>query len=123
MVTSARSSTISDWNDSGDARIAAHGPFGSDAQVGTTGAAVSQGCVRLHRADLASLIGPGRVAGSVAVHGVTVTRSDSNERRLGRQAVCSAGSVSTMVMSAKRSMKPVMAISVSRRATEAPTHE
>ena len=55
MVTSAHSPTISDWDNSGDAQIAIHGPLGSDAQIGTTGAAISHGCVRLHNADLATL--------------------------------------------------------------------
>jgi lipoprotein-anchoring transpeptidase ErfK/SrfK len=31
---------------------AIHGPLGSDAQIGTTGARVSHGCVRMHNADL-----------------------------------------------------------------------
>jgi lipoprotein-anchoring transpeptidase ErfK/SrfK len=55
MVTSAHSNTITDWESSGDALIAIHGPLGSDAQIGTTGARVSHGCVRLHEADLLQL--------------------------------------------------------------------
>jgi hypothetical protein len=55
MVTSAHSNAISDWQESGDAITAIHGPLGSDAAIGTTGAAVSKGCVRLHEADLAQL--------------------------------------------------------------------
>ena len=55
IVTSAHSNTISDWEQSGDAITAIHGPLGSDAAIGTTGAQVSHGCVRLHNADLAQL--------------------------------------------------------------------
>ena len=57
LVTSAHSETITDWDDSGDAIIAIHGPIDAadDALIGTTGAAVSNGCVRLHDADLAQL--------------------------------------------------------------------
>ena len=52
MVTSAHSDTITDWDESGDAIIAIHGPLGADAAIGTTGAAISHGCVRLHDSDL-----------------------------------------------------------------------
>jgi len=52
MVSSAHSNTISDWESSGDALMAIHGPLGADTQIGTTGAHVSHGCVRLHIADL-----------------------------------------------------------------------
>jgi lipoprotein-anchoring transpeptidase ErfK/SrfK len=52
MVSSAHSNTISDWESSGDALMAIHGPLGADAQIGTTGAQVSHGCVRLHVSDL-----------------------------------------------------------------------
>jgi lipoprotein-anchoring transpeptidase ErfK/SrfK len=55
MVTSAHSNTITDWSHSGDAVVAIHGPLGSDAQIGTTGAAVSHGCIRLHEPDLVHL--------------------------------------------------------------------
>ncbi len=51
MVTSAHSNTITDWEQSGDALIAIHGPLGADTAIGTTGAAVSHGCIRLHLAD------------------------------------------------------------------------
>ena len=54
MVTSAHSNTITDWESSGDAMIAIHGPLGSDSQIGTSGAQVSHGCVRLHESDLAA---------------------------------------------------------------------
>lgn len=55
MVTTAHSETISDWEESGDAITAIHGPLGSDAAIGTSGAQVSHGCVRLHLDDLARL--------------------------------------------------------------------
>jgi len=57
LVTSAHSDAITDWEDSGDAIIAIHGPITSydDSLIGTTGAAISHGCVRLHDADLAQL--------------------------------------------------------------------
>jgi hypothetical protein len=55
MVTSAHSNTITDWERSGDAIIAIHGPLGSDVAIGTRGAAISHGCIRLHEADLLRL--------------------------------------------------------------------
>jgi lipoprotein-anchoring transpeptidase ErfK/SrfK len=57
LVTSDHSDTITDWENSGDAIIGIHGPIDSsaDAQIGTTGAAISHGCIRLHDADLAQL--------------------------------------------------------------------
>jgi hypothetical protein len=55
IVTSAHSNSISDWEESGDAITAIHGSLGSDAAIGTTGAMVSHGCVRLHNADLTQL--------------------------------------------------------------------
>jgi lipoprotein-anchoring transpeptidase ErfK/SrfK len=57
LVTSAHSNTITDWAASGDAIIAIHGPITSydDGRIGTTGAAISHGCVRLHDADLNQL--------------------------------------------------------------------
>lgn len=51
MVTSAHSNTITDWDYSGDAIVAIHGPLGASAAIGTTGAQVSHGCVRLQLAD------------------------------------------------------------------------
>ena len=48
IVTSAHSKTITDWDQSGDAMIGIHGPLGKDAQIGTTGARISHGCIRLH---------------------------------------------------------------------------
>jgi lipoprotein-anchoring transpeptidase ErfK/SrfK len=57
LVTSDHSDTITDWESSGDAIIGIHGPITSydDSLIGTTGAAISHGCIRLHDADLAQL--------------------------------------------------------------------
>jgi len=55
MVTSAHSETISNWAGSGDAVIGIHGPLDSSREIGTTGARVSHGCIRLHEADLLRL--------------------------------------------------------------------
>jgi hypothetical protein len=55
MVTSAHSNTITDWEESGDAITAIHGPLGADATIGTTGARVSHGCIRLHIPNLVQL--------------------------------------------------------------------
>jgi lipoprotein-anchoring transpeptidase ErfK/SrfK len=57
LVTSDHSDTITDWENSGDAIIGIHGPIDSydDQLIGTTGAAISHGCIRLHDADLAQL--------------------------------------------------------------------
>jgi lipoprotein-anchoring transpeptidase ErfK/SrfK len=57
LVTSDHSDTITDWENSGDAIIGIHGPITAydDALIGTTGAAISHGCIRLHDADLAQL--------------------------------------------------------------------
>jgi lipoprotein-anchoring transpeptidase ErfK/SrfK len=55
MVTSGHSNAIGDYEESGDAITAIHGPLGADAAIGTTGARISHGCVRLHDADLAQL--------------------------------------------------------------------
>jgi hypothetical protein len=55
LVTSAHSNAITDWEESGDAVVAIHGPLGDDAQIGTAGAQISHGCIRLHDVDLAQL--------------------------------------------------------------------
>jgi len=55
IVSSGHSNAISDWESSGDAMMAIHGPLNADAQIGTLGARVSHGCVRLHVADLLHL--------------------------------------------------------------------
>jgi lipoprotein-anchoring transpeptidase ErfK/SrfK len=59
LATSDHSDSITDWEDSGDAIIGIHGPITAydDELIGTTGAAISHGCVRLHDADLAELAG------------------------------------------------------------------
>ncbi len=48
IVTSDHSQAISDWEGSGDAVIGIHGPLGEDSEIGTTGARISHGCIRLH---------------------------------------------------------------------------
>lgn len=57
LATSAHSNSITDWENSGDAIIGIHGPITSydDSLIGTTGAHISHGCVRLHDNDLATL--------------------------------------------------------------------
>ena len=55
LVTSAHSPKISDWDGSGDAVIGIHGPLGGDAAIGTTGARISHGCIRLHEQALTNL--------------------------------------------------------------------
>ncbi len=55
LATSAHSNVITDFDNSGDAITAIHGPLGADAAIGTTGAKVSHGCIRLHAADLLQL--------------------------------------------------------------------
>ena len=55
VVTSDHSQSISDWEGSGDAVIGIHGPLGEDAEIGTTGARISHGCIRLHDQSLERL--------------------------------------------------------------------
>jgi L,D-transpeptidase catalytic domain len=55
LVTSAHSDAISDWEGSDDAVIGIHGPLGEGGLIGTSGAALSHGCIRLQLADLARL--------------------------------------------------------------------
>ena len=55
LVTSAHSPKITDWEGSGDAVIGIHGPLGDDGEIGTTGARISHGCIRLHDAALRKL--------------------------------------------------------------------
>lgn len=52
VVTSSHSETISDFQSSGDAIAAIHGPLGAADEIGETGARVSHGCIRLHLEDL-----------------------------------------------------------------------
>lgn len=47
LVTSAHSNVIANWKGSGDALIGIHGPLGTNALIGSTGAYLSHGCVRL----------------------------------------------------------------------------
>jgi lipoprotein-anchoring transpeptidase ErfK/SrfK len=55
IVTSDHSRAIRDWEGSGDAVIGIHGPLGEDGLIGTTGARISHGCVRLHLPSLERL--------------------------------------------------------------------
>lgn len=55
MVTSAHSPAIQDWEGSGDAVIGIHGPLGMDTAIGTKGARISHGCIRLHDQALEKL--------------------------------------------------------------------
>ncbi len=57
LATSDHSDTIADWEGSGDAIIGIHGPITAydDSLIGTTGAAISHGCIRLHVNDLTEL--------------------------------------------------------------------
>jgi lipoprotein-anchoring transpeptidase ErfK/SrfK len=55
LVTSAHSAGITDWEGSGDGMIGIHGPLNSDKKIGTTGARVSHGCIRMHEKDLLRL--------------------------------------------------------------------
>jgi len=59
LATSAHSDAIADWDGSGDAVVGIHGPIDpyDDSLIGTTGAPISHGCIRLHDADLAELAG------------------------------------------------------------------
>lgn len=57
LATSAHSDAIRSWEGMGDAIIGIHGPITSydDRLIGTSGAAISHGCIRLHDGDLAKL--------------------------------------------------------------------
>jgi len=57
LDTSAHSDAIQSWEGEGDAIIAIHGPITpeADAEIGSTGARVSNGCIRLHDSDLSQL--------------------------------------------------------------------
>jgi lipoprotein-anchoring transpeptidase ErfK/SrfK len=55
MITSAHSEAIADWAGTGDAIIGIHGPVGADAAIGTAGAHISNGCVRMHDSQLLRL--------------------------------------------------------------------
>ena len=55
MVTSAHSTSIANWEGSGDAVIGIHGPLGANSLIGTTGAYLSHGCIRIAIPDLVRL--------------------------------------------------------------------
>jgi len=57
LATSAHSDAIQSWEGMGDALIGIHGPITAydDRLIGTSGAAISHGCIRLHDSDLAKL--------------------------------------------------------------------
>jgi lipoprotein-anchoring transpeptidase ErfK/SrfK len=55
LALSAHSETIDDWQGSGDAVTAIHGPVGADGQISGGGGAFTNGCVRLHLEDLEQL--------------------------------------------------------------------
>ncbi len=57
LSTSAHSEAIQSWEGLGDALVAIHGPITSyaDQRIGTSGVQISNGCIRLHDADLAKL--------------------------------------------------------------------
>ena len=59
LDTSGHSEAIRSWEGTGDAITAMHGPISasSDAQIGTTGARISNGCIRMHEADQIKLDG------------------------------------------------------------------
>jgi lipoprotein-anchoring transpeptidase ErfK/SrfK len=54
LVLSAHSETIDDWQGSGDAVVAIHGPLGNEGSVDLAGA-TSNGCVRVHMVNLNTL--------------------------------------------------------------------
>ena len=53
LDTNGHSEAIESWQGSGDAITSIHGPISarSDAQIGTTGTRISNGCIRMHEAD------------------------------------------------------------------------
>ena len=51
MVTSGHSNVIQVWEGFPDGILAIHGPIGSDAMIGTAGAKISNGCIRMHLED------------------------------------------------------------------------
>jgi lipoprotein-anchoring transpeptidase ErfK/SrfK len=55
MFTSDHSDSILDWEGSGDAMIAIHGPIGADSEIGTDGSYISHGCIRLLISDQVKL--------------------------------------------------------------------
>lgn len=55
LVTSDRSRSISDWEGSGNALIAIHGPLGAAGAIAAGDARISHGCIRLLLPDLLRL--------------------------------------------------------------------
>ena len=55
VATSGHSEVLDTFQGFPDAIIAVHGPVGAERAIGSTGAQVSTGCVRLHPADLSRL--------------------------------------------------------------------
>jgi len=51
MITSGHSEVLLTWEGFPDGILGLHGPVGADAQIGTTGAKISNGCIRMHVAD------------------------------------------------------------------------
>ena len=56
IATSAHSTVYRSFDGGDDAIIGIHGPVGSDAQIGNHGAAISNGCIRMHLGDLAKVV-------------------------------------------------------------------
>jgi lipoprotein-anchoring transpeptidase ErfK/SrfK len=52
LETSGHSRVIARFDGGDDAIIAIHGPVGSDSRIGDRGAAISNGCIRMHTWDL-----------------------------------------------------------------------
>ena len=55
LVTSAHSTSIANWEGSGDAVVGIHGPLGAEGLIGTTGAYLSHGCIRIPIQNLVRL--------------------------------------------------------------------
>jgi L,D-transpeptidase catalytic domain len=55
IVTSAHSTSIANWEGSRDAVIGIHGPLGADGLIGTSGAYLSHGCIRIPISDVTPL--------------------------------------------------------------------
>lgn len=51
MITSGHSDVLQTWEGFPDGILGIHGPIGSDAMIGDTGAKMSNGCIRMHVAD------------------------------------------------------------------------
>jgi lipoprotein-anchoring transpeptidase ErfK/SrfK len=56
IATSAHSTVFKSFDGGDDAIIAIHGPIGSDAVIGDHGAAISNGCIRMHLPDLGKVV-------------------------------------------------------------------